>query len=41
MKSYINRLHEYETKKQAILLEGKSQEDIDKKLKKLTKKLKL
>lgn len=41
MKSYIDRLHEYETKKQAILSESKSQEDINKKLKKLAKELKL
>lgn len=41
MKSYIDRLHEYETKKQVILSESKSQEDIVKKLKKLAKELKL
>lgn len=41
MKSYMDRLYEYEIKKQVILSESDSQEEIDKKLKQLAKELKI
>lgn len=41
MKPYIDRLHEYEVKKQVILSESKSQEEIDEKLKKMAKDLRI
>lgn len=40
IKSYINRLYEYEVKKQEILLKSESAEEVSDKLKALVKKLK-
>lgn len=41
MKSYVDRLHEYEVKKQVILFDSKNQKEINKKLKQLIKELKI
>lgn len=41
MKSYVDRLHEYEVKKQVILSESKNQKEVNKKLKQLIKELKI
>ena len=41
MKSYVDRLHEYEVKKQVILSESKNHKEVNKKLKQLIKELKI